>query len=137
MPPTKSELITRKHILDVLVQTLEPLNYVHALWEGGAATFNRIDRWSDLNVHVVVDDDRVAEVFSVAKQGLGALSPIELNYEVPSPTYLYYDLPSEVVAQLEPLFFVTNRKDLRAKRAAAEQWFHQTLTQLHSINENE
>ena len=262
MPPTKPRLITRKNILDVLVQTLERLDYVHALWEGGAAAFNRIDRWSDLDVHVVVDDDRVAEVFSAAEQVLGALSPIEIKYEVPAPTwhghaqtfyrlsrtsefllvdlavmqrshphnflqpeihgqavihfdksgliqfqpldqstleaeiqarlaklrvtfalfqsltlkelhrrnniealtfyhnftlrplievlrmkyqparynfytrYLYYDLPSEVVAQLESLFFVTNRKDLQAKRASAEQWFHQTLTQLHALEDN-
>jgi hypothetical protein len=60
--------------------------------------------------------------------------PVRYNFYT---RYLYYDLPSEVLAQLEPLFFVTNRQDLRTKRAAAEQWFHQTLTQLHSIKENE
>jgi hypothetical protein len=262
MPQNKPRLITRKNILDVLVQTLEPLDYIHALWEGGAAAFNRIDRWSDLDVQVIADDERVAEVFMIVEQVLGTLSPIELKYEMPAPTwhghaqkfyrlsrtsefllvdlavmqrshpnkflqpeihgqavihfdksgliqfqpldqaaleaqiqarltklqvtfalfqtltlkelhrhndiealmfyhnftlrplievlrmkyqpvrydfytrYLYYDLPSEVVAQLEPLFFVTNRRDLRVKRAAAEQWFHQTLTQLNSAQEN-
>lgn len=263
MSNNKRNLISREDILKVLVQALEPLDYVHALWEGGAAAFDRIDKWSDLDVQVVANDDRVTEVFMAVEQALCILSPIALKYEVPSPTwhghtqrfyrlsraskfllvdvavmqrshpnnflqpeihgqavihfdksgliqfqpldqlaldaqiqarlaklqvtfslfqtltlkelhrhndiealifyhnftlqplievlrikyqpvrhdfytrYLYYDLPAEVVAQLESLFFVTNRKDLREKRVVAEKWFYQTLSQLNSTEENQ
>ena len=43
MPTTKQ----REKILEVLRQTLEPRAEVHAMWEGGAAVFQRVDEWSD------------------------------------------------------------------------------------------
>lgn len=248
--------ITRAEILKLLNKTLTSLDYVQAMWEGGAAAFHRIDDWSDLDIYVVADDERVTDVFRVIERALSRLTPITLAYEVPQPTwhghaqkfyrlsgasefllldlvvmrqsqpnkylqpeihgqvvvhfdkaevtqirpldraallgniqahlanlqvtfelfqililkelnrhndiealtfyhsftlrplvtllrikyqparyqfhtrYLYYDLPPEVIAKLEPLFFVTSGADLRVKRAAAEQLFYRTLAQL-------
>ncbi len=41
--------------------------------------------------------------------------------------YIHYNLPADVVQKLEPLFFVANADDIRAKRAQAETWFYETL----------
>jgi len=79
--------VTRKQVLQVLVQALEPLDYTHALWEGGAAALDRVDQWSDIDLHLVVDDDQVEGVFTVVDQALETLSPIELKYEIPQPTW--------------------------------------------------
>jgi hypothetical protein len=79
--------VTREQVLQVLVQALEPLDYIHALWEGGAAAFNRQDQWSDIDLHLVVDDDQVKEVFTVVDQALETLSPIDLKYQTPQPTW--------------------------------------------------
>jgi hypothetical protein len=42
--------ITHQDILTGLRQALEPLPYVNAMWEGGAAAFHRVDEWSDIDL---------------------------------------------------------------------------------------
>jgi hypothetical protein len=44
--------------------------------------------------------------------------------------YLYLELPPDVVAQLEPLFFVASAADLRNKREQAERMFYETVADL-------
>ena len=79
--------VTREQVLQVLVENLEPLDYTQALWEGGAAAFNRQDEWSDIDLHLVVDDEHVEQVFEVVDRALESLSPIDLKYELPQPTW--------------------------------------------------
>jgi len=55
--------LTRKQIIEALAEALKPLDYVHAFYEGGAAAFNRIDEWSDLDLYLVVDEEKVNETF--------------------------------------------------------------------------
>jgi len=76
------EKLTRKMIIQALVNALEPLNYIHAFWEGGAAAFDRIDEWSDIDLYLVVDDKKVAEAFVVVEKALKSLSLIKQKYEV-------------------------------------------------------
>lgn len=76
------EKLTRKMIIQALVNALEPLNYVHAFWEGGAAAFDRIDEWSDIDLYLVVDNKKVAEAFVVVEKALKSLSLIKQKYEV-------------------------------------------------------
>lgn len=82
--PTE-ERVSRAAILGKLTEVLEPLEYVHALWEGGAAAFRRVDAWSDIDVYVLVDDAKVPDTFRVIDHALGELSSIQLKYEVPWP----------------------------------------------------
>ena len=42
---------TRSSILTTLRAALEPLPYVHAMWEGGAAAFGGVNEWSDGDFH--------------------------------------------------------------------------------------
>jgi len=79
----KEENVTRKDIVRVLLNTLEPLDYVHAFYEGGAAAFNRIDEWSDIDLYVVADDNKVEETFLAAENALRTLSPIERKLRTP------------------------------------------------------
>ena len=79
--------LTRQEITQALRARLEPLDYVHALWEGGAASFNRVDEWSDIDLQVAVDDDCVAQVFPIVEEVLQSLSPIDLRYEIPQPAW--------------------------------------------------
>jgi len=46
-----SPSVTRSSILSALRAALEPLPFVHAMWEGGAAAFGRVDEWSDGDFH--------------------------------------------------------------------------------------
>jgi len=76
-------MLSRDTVIRVLIAALEPLDYVHALWEGGAVAFNRLDEWSDIDLYLVVDDEKVEEVFSAVEEALASLSPIKQKYEVP------------------------------------------------------
>lgn len=79
----KTEEVNRKDIVHVLLNTLKPLNYVHAFYEGGAAAFNRIDKWSDIDLYVVVNDDKAEETFLAVENALRSLSPIERKLRTP------------------------------------------------------
>ncbi|MCJ7423187.1 hypothetical protein MUP01_02825 [Candidatus Bathyarchaeota archaeon] len=81
----KGKKLSRDKIIQTLVGVLEPLEYVHAFWEGGAAAFNRVDEWSDIDVYVVIDDGRVDAAFGVVEKTLKSLSPIRQKYSVPQP----------------------------------------------------
>lgn len=74
--------LTRDIIIQNLVHALKPIGYVHAFWEGGAAAFDRIDEWSDIDLYLVVDDDKVEEIFPIFENTLRSLSPIKQKYVV-------------------------------------------------------
>lgn len=79
----KDKELTRGIIVQALVKALKPLDYVHAFYEGGAAAFNRIDEWSDIDLYVVVDDEKVDATFLAAEKALEFLSPIESKLRTP------------------------------------------------------
>lgn len=250
-------MITRDDIIKVLINALKPLDDVYAMWEGGAAAFQRLDEWSDLDLQVDARDGYADTVLERVEEALLSLSPIDLKYELPRPTwhghaqtfyrlaeaspyllvdfvvidhsnpnkflereihgqhlihfdkanvvqappvdrhkllntlqtrlthlratfdlfqiltlkelhrrnymeavafyhrftlqplieilrikhtpfhynfntrYLYYELPPDIVRQLEPLFFMANGDDLRHKQAQVEELFYQTLNQIN------
>jgi len=77
----------RETIIQTLADSLEPLNYTYALYEGGAAAFGRIDDWSDIDLYLVVDDDKVDDAFASVERALKSLSPIEQKYEIKLPQW--------------------------------------------------
>lgn len=78
--------LSRAEIIHALVNALKPLDYVYAFWEGGAAAFNRIDEWSDMDVNIVVDDNKAKEAFAVVEKALKSLSPIKQKREIAHPS---------------------------------------------------
>ena len=79
----KRRNLSHEEIVRKLVKALEQLDYVYACWEAGAAAFNRVDEWSDIDLNVVVEDERVAETFSATEDALKSISPIAQKLEVP------------------------------------------------------
>jgi hypothetical protein len=84
MNPTR---LMKTEIILALCEALEPLEYTYALWEGGAAAFERVDEWSDLDLLLDVEDEHVDEALQIIDETLARLSPIELKYEVPQPAW--------------------------------------------------
>jgi hypothetical protein len=74
--------VGRADIVEALRGAVEPLPWVHALWEGGSASFGRADEWSDVDVGVAVDDGRVEEAFAEAEAALGALGAVAERWVV-------------------------------------------------------
>ena len=79
--------LSRQRILDALRAVFEPLPYVYAMWEGGAASFDRVDEWSDIDLQVDVEDEWVDEIMALAERTLLELSPLELKFTLPQPAW--------------------------------------------------
>src|SRR3989475_11241571 len=77
--------LTRDSIIRALTSDLRPLPYVHAFWEAGAAAFNRVDGWSDIDLYIVVDDTAVPPASGIVEKTLSGQSPIRLKHEVSWP----------------------------------------------------
>jgi len=78
--------VSRDMVLASMSATLEPLEYVRALWEGGAIGYGRLDEWSDIDAYVLVEDDRVADAFAAIERALTSLAPIAVKYDIgPTP----------------------------------------------------
>lgn len=80
-------MLQRNNLLPPLIEVLQAQDNVLAVWEGGSAAFNRIDEWSDIDLQAVVRDDAVDSVFASIEQTLMSLSPIELVYTIPQPSW--------------------------------------------------
>jgi len=74
--------VTRDAVIRTLNEALKPLDYAQALYEGGAIAFNRLDEWSDIDLYLVVDDDKVEVAFKAVEEALETLSPIKRKFEV-------------------------------------------------------
>ena len=75
----------RKPILEALVASLEPLPYTVAVYEGGAAAWGRVDAWSDIDLYLVVEDDRVEDAMREVEAALVRIARIEQKLEAPHP----------------------------------------------------
>jgi predicted nucleotidyltransferase len=74
-------------IVRAMVEKLKQVDYVDAVWEAGAASFGRVDEWSDIDLYVVCDDDHMENVISLIEQTLADLGKIDLKFRVPEPTW--------------------------------------------------
>jgi hypothetical protein len=77
-----NEKLARNKVMQTLVNALEPLDYVYAFYEGGAAAFRRVDEWSDIDLYLIVDDAKANETFLAVEEALRSISPIKQKYEV-------------------------------------------------------
>ena len=79
--------IGRAEIIEALRSALESDPDVRAAWLGGSDATGRTDRFSDIDLQAIVEDDRVEAVFARMHAGLEKLSAIELRYRFPEPTW--------------------------------------------------
>jgi predicted nucleotidyltransferase len=77
----------RQRILETIIATLEPKDFVLALWQGGSAAHKSTDEWSDIDIQVIVEDERVQETFDILEESLKTISEIRLKWRVPEPTW--------------------------------------------------
>lgn len=79
--------ITRAKLLETLAGVFEGKDYALAMWEGGAAGFDRVDEWSDADVQLIIQDGMVEQAFADAEAALSALTEIDYRYRLPEPTW--------------------------------------------------
>jgi len=79
--------IERQDLLHTLVDALQEKDYALAMWEGGAAGFDRVDEWSDADVQVIIKDGFVEQAFEDVENALADLSETDYRYRLPEPTW--------------------------------------------------
>jgi predicted nucleotidyltransferase len=83
--------ITRQEIIDAVSGALRDLPFARAAWLGGSDATGRTDRWSDVDLMVLVEDGRVEETFSTVFNAVTRLSPISHRHRMPRPPGQDYD----------------------------------------------
>ncbi|MBD3334559.1 MAG: nucleotidyltransferase domain-containing protein [Candidatus Eisenbacteria bacterium] len=79
--------VTRQQMIDALREGLEKEEWVLAAWLGGSDATGRTDELSDIDIQMVVPDERVQDTFELSHRILEALAPIELRHRFPEPTW--------------------------------------------------
>lgn len=76
-------MAARNEIVIQLTETLSGTDYAIAMWQGGAAAFNRTDEWSDLDIMLIVNDgseqQAMKQVYQVLNQQFGIDSYFEID----------------------------------------------------------
>lgn len=113
--------ITRKEVLAVLIKALKPQDFSLALWEQGAASFGRIDQWSDIDMCLVVKDNKVESAFKVVEKALTKSFGIALKFRLPEPAWHGQSQCFYRLKGASPFLFV----DLAVMKASSKDKFLQ------------
>jgi len=70
----------RQKIIEVLRKELESKSYVHAFWEEGSSPQGFADEYSDLDLWLSVDDDKVHMIFDEINHILSKVGEIDYEY---------------------------------------------------------
>ena len=76
--------VSRTEVVEGLTRELRPKDYARAFWEGGSAAFGRVDRWSDIDLYLLVKEGSSTAAFRSVERALGKLAGISKVYEVSS-----------------------------------------------------
>ena len=116
---TTSRTIGRQRIIETLTGALEATELVRAAWLGGSDASGRTDDLSDVDLVVMVDDDRVEEAFALVRSALEKLSPIEHSYRLPDPTWHGHDQEFLALRDADPCHMI----DLVVMKRSAKDRF--------------
>lgn len=79
--------VTREAIVAALTRALVPAPGVVAAFLGGSDATGRTDRFSDIDLVVVVEPDAVQATFDACHAALEELSPIAHQWRIPEPSW--------------------------------------------------
>lgn len=75
--------LERNYILESLKNNIKQIQWVNAMWECGASSFDRIDEWSDIDIIIDVEDDKILEVFNDIDKIAENISPVKRSFGCP------------------------------------------------------
>ena len=96
----------RQRILELIIATLQPKDFVIALWQGGSAAHGHTDEWSDIDIQVIVEDERVQETFDILEESLKTISEIRFKWRVPEPTWHGHSQCFYHLEEASPFLFI-------------------------------
>jgi len=74
----------RIKIIETLKTRLQQLESVHAMWLEGSLAEKDNDEYSDLDIWLSVDDDKLHSIFEDVERALETIAPIDFKYELKS-----------------------------------------------------
>ncbi len=86
----------RQQILETIISALWPLDFIWSLQEGGSEAHGQTDRGSDLDVQVVVQNDRIEETFAIAESASTKIAPIKWKCRMLEPTTAIRDVSTSL-----------------------------------------
>lgn len=111
--------VGRQRIIEALTGALEKTEVVRAAWLGGSDASGRTDGFSDIDLVVVVDDDRIEEAFALVRGTLERLSPVEHSWRLPNPTWHGHDQEFLALRDADPCHMI----DLVVMKRSAKDRF--------------
>jgi len=77
--------IDRNFILRKITETLQPTNYVNALWLEGADSLGTVDQYSDIDLWVDVNDGNEQQAIATIKNCLKEMAELDFEHEAEHP----------------------------------------------------
>jgi hypothetical protein len=96
----------RQAILESIIASLEPKEFILALWQGGSAAHGSTDEWSDIDIQAIVEDERVEDTFDILEQSLRTISEIRFKWRVPEPTWHGHSQCFYQLEEASPFLFI-------------------------------
>jgi hypothetical protein len=120
MKPT----LDRETLIKVLHDGLVQAPWAMAAWLGGSDATGRRDRFSDIDLVVVVEDGAVEDAFTCVRTSLAPYTQIDLEFRLPNPTWHGHDQSFMRLASADPHLMI----DLVVIKQGAprSQWFLET-----------
>ncbi|HOP26075.1 MAG TPA: hypothetical protein PK907_10240 [Candidatus Sabulitectum sp.] len=112
MDPMEFRAAFKKRIMDLF----QGKPWVLGIWEGGSAATGRLDDLSDLDLGLVVEDERVEETFRLFEELLARHYPVKTSFRVPEPSWHGHSQCYYFCENYPPLFYV----DLLVEKRSAE-----------------
>ncbi len=79
--------LERNQLIGKLAAALGAQPWAHALWEGGSASFGRVDEFSDIDLQCYVDADKVEDAFSFLEDQLEQMGGIAIRHRIAEPAW--------------------------------------------------
>jgi len=98
--------LERQRIIEALADGLPRESYILAASLGGSFATGRTDEFSDVDLGMIVEDDRVEDAFTHLEAVLTELSPIELRHRLPEPTWHGHSQVFLQLADADPHHFI-------------------------------
>ncbi|MBN2829141.1 MAG: nucleotidyltransferase domain-containing protein [Candidatus Cloacimonetes bacterium] len=108
----------RKKISKELYELIN-VDYIHAVWEGGSSATGYLDEYSDLDLAIVCDDDKVEKVFALLEQFLKEKYGIFHKYRIPEPAWHGMSQCFYQIDNCPPYFYL----DIAVQKLATEDRF--------------
>ncbi|MBI5001198.1 MAG: nucleotidyltransferase domain-containing protein [Euryarchaeota archaeon] len=96
----------RAAVLKAVVGAMSPLKSALAAWEQGAASFGRVDEWSDIDLCVIAGDKGAEPIFRAVENALAKEYGIARKFRLPEPTWHGHSQCFYALKGASPFLFV-------------------------------